>query len=358
MTKDKYYDILVVGAGPAGCVASLYAQKHGLSVLLIDKNQFPRDKVCGDAFMPICFDILNDLGIYFDNFHDLFVDINVANIYSNNLHVTVPTNIKNVKRIVFDKNLNDFTKSKIEFLENTELEKNSSDEVFKYASLKNSFGNTTIKYKYLIGADGSSSFVRRLFNFPKPTEYAVASRSYLEVRNNKPLFFLRYIKETIPGYFWGFSVSEKQINTGVILFDTLKQNNIKSIHYKLVSEYFNIKNFETHVWQIPFNFDVEKTVNDDVFLIGDAGGFIDPILGHGIDTAMYSAKICIESIINNQNDPQSFYVKEINRCINYQRRDNLKFRNSLTKEFLKGDTAFINYYLEYLKKGKLEYHLK
>ena len=43
------YDIIIVGAGPAGSTASLYAEKMGLKSILIDKSIFPRDKICGDA---------------------------------------------------------------------------------------------------------------------------------------------------------------------------------------------------------------------------------------------------------------------------------------------------------------------
>src|SRR4051812_38438278 len=45
------YDIIVVGGGPAGCafVRTLLQLKTRLRVLLIDKERFPRDKVCGDG---------------------------------------------------------------------------------------------------------------------------------------------------------------------------------------------------------------------------------------------------------------------------------------------------------------------
>jgi flavin-dependent dehydrogenase len=43
------YDVIIVGAGPAGTTAALYAHKQGLRSILIDKATFPRDKVCGDA---------------------------------------------------------------------------------------------------------------------------------------------------------------------------------------------------------------------------------------------------------------------------------------------------------------------
>jgi hypothetical protein len=42
-----YYDVCIVGAGPAGATCSYYLAKAGLKVILFDKAHFPRDKVCG-----------------------------------------------------------------------------------------------------------------------------------------------------------------------------------------------------------------------------------------------------------------------------------------------------------------------
>ena len=41
------YDVIVVGTGPAGSTAAREAAERGLSVLLLDKAEFPRDKPCG-----------------------------------------------------------------------------------------------------------------------------------------------------------------------------------------------------------------------------------------------------------------------------------------------------------------------
>ena len=46
---ENNFDIIIVGAGPAGCAAACYAAEEGLRVLLLEKDEFPRDKVCGDA---------------------------------------------------------------------------------------------------------------------------------------------------------------------------------------------------------------------------------------------------------------------------------------------------------------------
>ena len=45
-------DVIVVGAGPGGSAAAYHLARHGLRVLLLEKTQFPREKVCGDGLTP------------------------------------------------------------------------------------------------------------------------------------------------------------------------------------------------------------------------------------------------------------------------------------------------------------------
>ncbi|MGB3684111.1 MAG: NAD(P)/FAD-dependent oxidoreductase [Rubrobacteraceae bacterium] len=49
---EERHDLIVVGAGPAGSATAYYAAKAGLDVLLLDRQEFPRDKTCGDGLMP------------------------------------------------------------------------------------------------------------------------------------------------------------------------------------------------------------------------------------------------------------------------------------------------------------------
>ena len=45
-------DVIVVGAGPGGSAAAYHMARHGLRVLLLEKTEFPREKVCGDGLTP------------------------------------------------------------------------------------------------------------------------------------------------------------------------------------------------------------------------------------------------------------------------------------------------------------------
>ena len=55
------YDVIIVGAGPAGTTAALYANVLGLKCIILDKATFPRDKICGDALSGKTVRILKEL---------------------------------------------------------------------------------------------------------------------------------------------------------------------------------------------------------------------------------------------------------------------------------------------------------
>src|SRR2546421_12951325 len=52
MADAREADVVVVGAGPGGSSAAYHLAKHGLRVLLLEKTEFPREKVCGDGLTP------------------------------------------------------------------------------------------------------------------------------------------------------------------------------------------------------------------------------------------------------------------------------------------------------------------
>src|SRR5215467_10780588 len=52
MTEIREADVVVVGAGPGGSAAAYHLARHGLRVELLEKAEFPREKVCGDGLTP------------------------------------------------------------------------------------------------------------------------------------------------------------------------------------------------------------------------------------------------------------------------------------------------------------------
>jgi len=61
--RVKKWDLIVIGAGPAGSSCAALCAKAGMKVLLLESARFPRDKVCGDCLNPAVWPILDSLGI-------------------------------------------------------------------------------------------------------------------------------------------------------------------------------------------------------------------------------------------------------------------------------------------------------
>ena len=61
--SEELADVIVVGAGPAGATTACWLADQGLSVALLEKSSFPRDKVCGDGLTPRATKQLLRLGI-------------------------------------------------------------------------------------------------------------------------------------------------------------------------------------------------------------------------------------------------------------------------------------------------------
>jgi geranylgeranyl reductase family protein len=59
----KHFDVAIIGAGPAGSSAAIQLAAKGYSVALLDKEQFPREKLCGDFLNPVNWPTLRELKV-------------------------------------------------------------------------------------------------------------------------------------------------------------------------------------------------------------------------------------------------------------------------------------------------------
>ena len=69
------YEVVIVGAGPGGSTAATILAREGREVLLVEKDSFPRDKICGDAISGKSVDVLRELGMLEDLVRVKFRDI-------------------------------------------------------------------------------------------------------------------------------------------------------------------------------------------------------------------------------------------------------------------------------------------
>ena len=62
MSSSSNYDVIIIGAGPAGTTAGTLLAQKGRRVLILEKEKFPRYHI-GESLMPFCWFTLNRLGL-------------------------------------------------------------------------------------------------------------------------------------------------------------------------------------------------------------------------------------------------------------------------------------------------------
>ena len=61
MDGKKSYDVVIVGAGPAGATAGMVLAKKGMNVLVLERETFPRDKLCAGLITLKTQELISDL---------------------------------------------------------------------------------------------------------------------------------------------------------------------------------------------------------------------------------------------------------------------------------------------------------
>lgn len=335
--------ILIIGGGPAGITASLAAQKFGLKSIILDRNSFPRDKICGDVIL------LNDINATFKkidiDLSDLFDSKNFEDRYLFKNSVLESNHFINtlvLKRFEFDNQMWKLQKSESNnhlSLENSEIIEIKRNSLGFKVNIKQNNKSLEIFTNFIIGADGYSSFVRRKYFDNLKFNSRIASRYYLKTDCKNKLKNSFYFDDKIsPGYFWHFKIDELTYNTGIYLPERSKLN-ILTIHQFFIHKVFNkeINESEIKTWPIPYNIDFNILVKDNVLLVGDAGGLNDKLFGHGIDNAIISGYLAVLSIHDflNPNIPyklDEIYPYNLNNYLGESMNKSIDLYNSLEKQ--------------------------
>lgn len=318
--SENDYDIIIVGGGPAGSAAALYGAKEGLKILIVEKERFPRDKICGDAISGKSIENMELLGIL-DNVKKL-PSVTLEHITfgsPSGKHITIPLSKNStrpagfvIQRKHFDHFLFEQVKtSGVEYHENTKVTGLliESNQVRGVRVLDNTNGKSfDIRGKLVFGADGYNSLVARKTGYyaHDPKHWVVALRCYYaNVKELSQRLEIYYSDIIQPGYFWIFPLPGNMANVGVgMLHKTLKRKNIdlREGLKKLVESpefmdrFADATPLEKPVgWNLPVASKRRKSFGNGFLLLGDAAGLIDPFTGEGIGNAFTSAKHAIRT---------------------------------------------------------------
>lgn len=286
----REFDVVIIGAGPAGSVCGYLLKKAGVSCLLIDHATFPRDKLCGGGLTPKCWKLLEELipGIKYE--YNCIRDIRLTVEDCHCCDFTTETELRLVKRKVFDNQLLELYKSLGgEFLHGAFLRYDEQSDGL-VVTLKS---GEQIACRYLVGADGSTSTVRHFLTGNHDNGFLILEQYEKKAPENRIEVELSR-KYNLRGYYYRFPNSEfdaigygadvATAQTYQTFYDILKEKNIPVT--KLRGCHIYLKN--------------DYPLNDRVILIGDAGGFANRVTSEGIKAAFETARNAAQAITNGR----------------------------------------------------------
>ena len=315
------YDAVIVGAGPGGATAAAVMARRGLRPLLLDKDAFPRDKICGDALSGKTVDVMKRLGM---------IDALLATTQIDSWGVTFSGPYGDEAAIPFTKALDKpvapgfvcdrVTFDKLVFDQAVE----AGAEVWTGASVtgllregakvvgvrvKRGGVEEEVRAPITVGADGAYSVVVRELGMDQlhETHYCAGLRWYWEGVtgfHERTHIEIHFVDEAIPGYFWIFPMADGRANVGLgMLSRIVKKRDIKLKplleqlveHPRFRERFAGGRPLEKmRGWGLPLGSKPRPLAGDGWMLVGDAGSLIDPFTGEGIGNAMVSAEKAAE----------------------------------------------------------------
>jgi geranylgeranyl reductase len=294
----KKYDVVIIGAGPAGLQAAKTLAENGKNVVVLEKNKEVVEKVCGG--------IMSIRALKFS-----VPDSVIEKKYSK-MTLTTERTSKEIKQedpfifTVSRKNLNLWLKKEAEKVGAKILMNCIAEKITKNTVITN---KETFEYKYLIGADGANSIVRKSLGI-QTDEMIVAFHYRIPGNFNTIEFFIDPTRFKSFSYFWIIPhKGHVSVGTGLDVGKSIKMEHLKSELHKWIKEKgLSLTNatFES----APINYDYEGFEFGNKFLVGDAAGLTSGITGEGIYSAMLSGDEVAKKIVN-----KNYIMEELNKYI-------------------------------------------
>jgi geranylgeranyl reductase family protein len=307
------YDVGVVGAGPAGSTCAFYLARQGKRVLLLEKQRFPRDKLCGDAVCTRAQIHLERMGVLQDVLaagegrwaeYGGFVSPSGVPCLARSTDGGAKPLVIAIKRATLDVRIaRAASEAGADLVENTPVaraEFSAADGLWTLHCQTRPARTYTVRA--LVIADGALSRLARSLGLVTTAPDAVCSRSYIapgssEFAADGVLF---YPPSLIPGYCSMFREADGSVSfcCYVIPGGPTRLIDVKARHHELPTSEPQLRaalgpapRFEP-MRAAPLRLGgVPRSWGEHVLLVGDAAGQIDPITGEGIQYAMDAAEI-------------------------------------------------------------------
>lgn len=316
MSRDPVYDVCVAGAGPSGATCAYYLAHQGRHVLLLEKQRFPRDKLCGDAVCTHALTHLRRMGvlqaILAENKGQRaeaggFVSPRGLRCIGNSAQQPGEPLVMAIKRLVLDeKNARAAAAAGAELVEQTPV--TSAALAHGIWTLHTRTADRQVyRARVLVIADGASSSLARSLGLVTTRPQAVCSRAYVKAETT-PFSadgMVFYPAALLPGYCALFREAGNDLNFCCYLLPggPCAPADLRRIHDTLVREdplirqalgptprMERMRGAALRLGGIP------RSYADQCLVIGDAAGHIDPLTGEGIQYGMDGAEIAAQTL--------------------------------------------------------------
>ena len=332
-------EVIIIGGGLAGLTSAIHLSKFGLNVTLIEKNEYPKHKVCGEY-------ISNEVLPYLQ-----WLDLEIFDLKPSHIS-KMEFSTASGQSVSGDLPLGGFGISRYEldnYLYQKAMENGCQiiqDSVIDIQFLGNEFHVITadgleLRSKIVLGAFGKRSNLDLKLNrdFIQKNSPWLAVKAHYSGDFPDDLVGLHNFKG---GYCGVSKVENNKINICYLAdYETFKQyRNIeefqsivvsKNAHLKAIFENCTIL-FEKPLTISQISFEKKEAVVNHILMIGDTAGLIHPLCGNGMAMAIHSAKIVSELILEFFNNKIGSR-KELEEI--YTRQWNTNFKSRLaTGRFL------------------------
>lgn len=286
------WDVVIIGAGPAGSAAAIEIAKSGTSVLLIDKSEFPRAKVCGSCLNLRSLSLLRKMGIH--DFESRLKAPKIETFYfgADQKHVSIPFSGCSISREKFDSLLVDeAVKRGTIFLPGVRAVLEKTSPSFGTVALQRGETIQKIKSRVTLIADGLSGSALKSGMNIQPKRLSRIGIGTI-VREG-PIFYrpgtiyMAYGKNSYVGL---VRLEDGRIDIAAALRPEQVKVGIKENVCFILEEanFPEIKEIENSHWLgTSFLTRTRKTISGErFFVIGDAASYTEPFTGEGISWAL------------------------------------------------------------------------